>query len=57
MTKLEELQEIAKAFCEKMGYKYIFANENKIGFEYKNGSLWTMSYLEMAERLKELEQA
>jgi hypothetical protein len=57
MTKLEELQEIAKTFCKKMGYKYIFANEYKFGFQYKNGSLWTMSYLEMKERLKELEQA
>ena len=49
---LGELKEVAKAYCKKMGYTYIFANEYKFGFEDKNGSLWTMTYFDLAERLK-----
>ena len=56
MAKLEELQEIAKAYCKKMGYTYIFANEYKFGFEDKQGGLWTLSYLELEEKLKEMEK-
>ena len=52
-SKLEELQEVAKAYCKKMGYTYIFANEYKFGFEDKNGSLWTLNYFELEEKLKE----
>lgn len=51
-NKLIELQEIAKAYCKKMGYTYIFANGNKFGFEDKNGQLWTLSYLALEEKLK-----
>lgn len=47
----EELIEIAKAYCNKMGYTFIFANENKFGFEDKNGNLWTLDYFELAEKL------
>lgn len=55
-AKLEELREVAKAFCKKMNYEYIFANENKFGFEDNNGNLWTMNYFELAEALKELKK-
>lgn len=56
MAKIEELVEIAKAYCKKMGYTYIFANEYKFGFEDKNGSLWTLNYLELENKLKEMER-
>ena len=52
-ASLEELKAVAKAYCKKMGYTYIFANEYKFGFEDKNGNLWTMSYFELADKLKE----
>ena len=54
MAKLEELKEIAKAYCKKMGYEYIFAIEYKFGFQDKNGGLWTLTYFELEEKLKEL---
>ena len=53
---LGELREIAKAYCKKMGYTFIFANEYKFGFEDKNGGLWTLSYFELEEKLKGLKQ-
>jgi len=49
---LEELEEIAKAYCKKMGYDFIFANEYKFGFQDKQEGLWTMTYTELAEKLK-----
>ena len=49
---LNELKQIAKAYCKKMGYTYIFANEYKFGFEDKNGSLWTLSYFELEDILR-----
>lgn len=51
-AKIEELKEIAKAYCKKMGYEFIFANEYKFGFADKNGGLWTLSYFELEEKLK-----
>lgn len=30
---LEQLEEIARAYCKKMNYTFIFANEYKFGFE------------------------
>lgn len=50
---LEQLQEIAVTYCNKMGYKFIFANENKFGFEDANGNLWTLTYFELEEKLKQ----
>lgn len=52
----EQLTEVAKAYCKKMGYTFIFANENKFGFEDKQGGLWTLDYFELVEKLKELEK-
>ena len=49
-----ELTQIAKAYCNKMGYTFIFANEYKFGFEDKNGGLWTLNYFELEEKLKEI---
>ncbi len=49
---LGELKEIAKAYCKKMGYEYIFANEDKFGFMDKNEQLWTLDYFELEEKLK-----
>lgn len=51
---LEELKEVAKAYCKKMGYSFIFANEDKFGFEDKQGGLWTLTYFELESKLKEL---
>ena len=53
-ASLGELKEVAKAYCKKMGYEFIFANEYKFGFEDKNGGLWTLSYFELEEKLKEM---
>lgn len=53
-ASLGELREVAKAYCKKMGYEFIFANEYKFGFEDKNGGLWTLSYFELEEKLKEM---
>ena len=51
----KELTEVAKAYCKKMGYTFIFANEYKFGFEDKNGNLWTLTYTDLAEKLKGIE--
>lgn len=53
-ASLGELKGIAKAYCKKMGYEFIFANKYKLGFEDKNGGLWTLSYFELEEKLKEM---
>jgi hypothetical protein len=49
---LGELKAVAKAYCKKMGYEFIFANDYKFGFMDKNEQLWTMSYFELEEALK-----
>ena len=49
-----ELKQVAKAYCKKMGYELIFANEYKFGFQDKNGNLWTLSYFELERKLKEV---
>jgi len=53
-ASLGELREVAKAYCKKMGYEFIFANEYKFGFADKNENLWTLSYFELEEKLKEM---
>lgn len=55
MDNTKELEEIAKAYCKKMNYEFIFANDFKFGFEDKQGGLWTMTYLELADKLKAAE--
>lgn len=54
-TYKEEVTEIAKAYCKKMKYEFIFANEYKFGFETKDGQLWTMDYFELENALKQEE--
>lgn len=54
MAKLDELKAVAKAYCKKNGYTFIFANEYKFGFETKNGGLFTLTYFELADKLKEM---
>ena len=49
---LGELKEIAKAYCKKMGYEYIFANEYKFGFMDKNEQFWTLDYFELENKKK-----
>jgi len=51
---LKELTDIAKAYCKKMNYKFIFANEYKFGFETKNGELYTLTYFDLEDKLKEV---
>lgn len=53
-ASLGELREVAKAYCKKMGYEFIFANEYKFGFQDKNGGLWTLTYFDLEEKLKEM---
>ena len=48
----EELVEVAKKYCEKMGYTLLFANEDKFGFETKNGELVCLTYIDLYEKLK-----
>ena len=48
---MSEYEEIAKAFCKRFGYEYIFANEYKVGFATPDGSMWTNSWLEVGEKL------
>ena len=55
-ASLEELKAVAKAYCKKIGYEFIFANEYKFGFMDKNENLWTLTYFELEEKLKELER-
>lgn len=55
-ASLQDLQDVAKAYCKKMGYKFIFANEYKFGFETNDEQLWTLSYFEMGEKLKEMKK-
>ena len=52
-----ELTQVAKAYCKKMGYTFIFANEYKFGFETQNGGLYTLTYFDLEEKLKELEES
>ena len=47
-----ELKQVAKAYCKKMGYEFIFANGQKFGFQDKNGNLWSITYHELYEILK-----
>ena len=47
----EELEEVAKAYCEKMGYKFIFANGSKFGFETEDEQLFTIDYFELYDLL------
>lgn len=47
----KELEEVAKAYCKKMGYKFIFANEDKFGFETKDEQLFTIDYFELYDLL------
>ena len=57
MTKYatkSELTQVAKAYCDKMGYKFIFANEYKFGFETKSGELYTLTYFDLEDKLKNL---
>lgn len=57
MTKYatkSELTQVAKAYCKKMGYTFIFANEYKFGFEDKNGGFWTLTYFDLEEKLKNM---
>ena len=56
MNKIEELEKIAKAYCKKMGYEFIFANEYKFGFQTKYGGLFTLNYFELEQKLKEIEK-
>lgn len=49
----DQLTMIAKAYCNKMGYTFIFANEYKFGFETKNGELYTLTYFDLEQKLKE----
>lgn len=49
---LEQLEEIARAYCKKMNYTFIFANEYKFDFEDEQGGLWTLTYFELEEKLK-----
>ena len=37
-----------------MNYTFIFANEQKFGFEDKKGNLWTLTYFELYEKLRGL---
>ena len=53
-ASLGELREVAIAYCIKMGYEFIFAHEYKFGFADKNENLWTLSYFELEEKLKEM---
>lgn len=53
-AKESELREVAKAYCKKMGYEFIFANEYKFGFQDKNEQLWTLTYFDLEEKLKEM---
>lgn len=55
-TYKEEVTEIAKAYCKKMGYKFIFANEDKFGFQTKDGQFWTLDYFGLADKLKQEEE-
>jgi hypothetical protein len=52
----EELTRVARAYCKKMGYEFIFANEYKFGFETKDGGLYTMHFVDLEEKLKELKE-
>ena len=59
MTKkatIIELTQVAKAYCEKMGYTFIFANEYKFGFETKSGELYTLTYFDLEEKLKNMKE-
>lgn len=53
---LKELTDIAKAYCKKMNYTFIFANEYKFGFETKSGELYTLTYFDLEDKLKEMKK-
>lgn len=54
---MSEHEQIAKKFCEKMGYTLLFVNEYKIGVEKPDTrEMFTMTWKEMAERLEEVQK-
>ena len=53
---LQEVTAIAKGYCKKFGYTFIFANDWKFGFEDKDGNLWTLTYMELVDKLKKEEK-
>lgn len=51
-----ELEQIAQAFCKKIGATYLYANEYEIGYETKQGFMTHKSWEEVANILKQLEE-
>lgn len=54
MDYKQELIEIAKAYCGKYGYKYLFVNDTDatFGYETKDGEMVHKSFFTMAEELE-----
>ena len=52
----EELTQVAKKYCEREGYEFLFANEEKFGFQDKNGQLWTLDYFGLYDILRKEEE-
>lgn len=53
MDYRNELIEIAKAYCKKYGYHYLFVNDTDatFGYETKDGTMVHKSFFTMAEEL------
>lgn len=54
MDYKQELIEIAKAYCKKYGYHYLFVNDTDatFGYETKDGTMVHKSFFTMAEELE-----
>lgn len=51
MSKREECIEVAKVYCKKNNYVFIYANEYDFGYEDKNGNLIKKSWNRLYEEL------
>lgn len=51
----EQLIQIAKAYCKRIGAEFIFVSDDatRFGYEDKNGVLVHRSFMDLAEELQE----
>lgn len=48
-----ELEEVAQAYCDKMGYELLFVNEYRFGFQTKDEQMYTLTWYGLADKLAE----
>ena len=50
---MNEYEKIAKKYCERVGYTFIFANEYKVGvMNPETKEMWSLNWEEVAKHLE-----